>query len=139
MGKIGDVASLGAVAVAAFIVWQLTQLKLPKLELPKLPQLELPKLPVFPSPGPQGGLSGLNGGNGGGDNDVVDSNDISDPDPVYVPVIIRTTPIIPTPTPTITIHPTVEPDILTGMISRKPGFYAQSQIGYLDAGGGVNV
>lgn len=37
MGKMGEAANLGMVAIAAYVVYRLAGLKLPALELPKLP------------------------------------------------------------------------------------------------------
>ena len=39
MGKMGEAANLGAVAIAAFLVYKLVGLKLPKFGLPELPQI----------------------------------------------------------------------------------------------------
>lgn len=42
MGKMGEAANLGMVAIAAYVVYRLAGLKLPSLELPKLPGFEWP-------------------------------------------------------------------------------------------------
>jgi hypothetical protein len=154
LGKMGDAAALGAVAIVAYIVWKMEGFSLAKLlgfQEPPPPG----ELNGIPGPAAAGGLNlldllgGLGNGNGrangGGDSDSGGSTDLGNSGggngvkTVYVPVVTKTIsePTI-EPSP-ITIHPTVEPDILTGMIARKPGFYAQNVVGMLDDCGGVNV
>lgn len=42
MGKMGEAANLGMVAIAAYVVYRLAGLKLPSFEMPKLPGFEWP-------------------------------------------------------------------------------------------------